>query len=132
LDGEKLDEDNQAILNQRTSELELLRAKQQEQIESKHLLPMPEIEAKLKRFEFWLHESSNYQMVRLVGRGGSSEVYCGFDKCDGQSVAIKLFKSPSFTPRQFAQFERELQVLSQLKLASMSQDVLDDWIDSRL
>jgi serine/threonine protein kinase len=112
-----LKEDERTNLNHRIHELNILKADQQEKLRarSEHPVPQSELESQLKPFDRWLLDSSNYEQGKFIGEGASSKVYCACSQSNGQSVAIKIFQSHTFTHRQFEQLRRELEVSSTIR-----------------
>jgi serine/threonine protein kinase len=112
-----LREDERTNLNHRIHELNILKADQQEKLRSRneHPVPQSEFESRLKQFDRWLLDSSNYEQGKHIGEGVSSKVYCACSQATGQSFAIKIFQSQTFTPRQFEQLCRELEVSSTIR-----------------
>src|SRR5262249_36667753 len=56
------------------------------------------------------------RLMRLLGQGGMSDVFLGYDSAAGQSVAIKMLAEHfSFDPVQRTRFEREAQLLTTLQ-----------------
>jgi serine/threonine protein kinase len=112
-----LREDERTNLSHRIHELNILKADQQEKLraQNEHPVPQSEFESQLKQFDRWLLDSSNYEKGTFIGEGVSSNVYCAYCQATGQSVAIKIFQSQTFTRRQFEQLRRELEVSSMIR-----------------
>lgn len=52
-----------------------------------------------------------YRLLRLIGLGGMSEVFLGYDEAEGRSVAIKILQADlARDHRQLGRFQREAQL----------------------
>ncbi|WP_437315888.1 protein kinase domain-containing protein [Sorangium sp. So ce385] len=61
--------------------------------------------------------AGRFTLDRLVGSGGMGEVYCGFDRATGESVAVKVLRaSPTSGIKRFM---REAEVLAELSHPSI-------------
>ena len=63
-------------------------------------------------YQSWRISQENLEIVREVGSGVSSTVYYGFDKRDGNEVAIKKFKFSFLSGAALHAFQRELTILA--------------------
>ena len=67
-----------------------------------------------------LHALGHYRLLRILGRGGMSEVYLGYDLNARQLVAVKvLTEELANDPLQVHRFEREAELTTQLHHANI-------------
>lgn len=58
---------------------------------------------------------SDFDVGRVIGHGGYSEVYFGLQKSTGIYVAIKILKQKELTEESFLIYEREIKILANAK-----------------
>lgn len=57
----------------------------------------------------------NYDLKEFLGSGGYAEVYLGMHHRLQTRVAIKVLKSPEFSPQQEQEFRKEAQIITELR-----------------
>ncbi|KAH0785041.1 TKL family protein kinase [Histomonas meleagridis] len=63
-------------------------------------------------YQQWRIDHSDMEIVKETGSGISSVVYYGYDKRNGQEVAIKQLKFKKLTGQKLQSFQRELSILA--------------------
>ena len=107
----ELNEEQKKVLKERIFDLNRLKVQHGGRHQS---LPSKEIDARLSAYKRWVFDESEFfrdEGVKL-GSGGFGDVYLGYRKSTGETVAMKMLRCNELTAHQMDTLDRELRILS--------------------